>query len=108
MQAVEIEGRTDPGQFFHEPVHVPQGEIARAIRASAAELVVKNDPAAVRQGLERLEVMVGEAGSAVQAEQRDGDGFVAHGAVPDLAAGDLDVALFRLHEAGSSLSRYLW
>ena len=44
-----------------EPVHVPQGEITRAIRASAAELIVEDDPAAVREGFERLEVVVGEA-----------------------------------------------
>ena len=52
MQAVKIEGRTYLGQLRHEPVHVPQGEIARAIRAAAAELVVEDDPAAVRGGLD--------------------------------------------------------
>ena len=67
MQAIEIEGRTDLGELLNEPVHVPQGEVVRAIRAPAAELVVEDDPAAVRQGFERLEVVVGEAGAAVQA-----------------------------------------
>ena len=42
---------------------------------------------------------MGEAGAAVQAQQRGGLGVVAHRAVPDLAAGHVDVALFALHEA---------
>ena len=56
----------------------------------------------VRQGFERLEVVVGEAGAAVQAQQRSRRvclGVVAHGAVPDLAAGNVDVAFLDLHAA---------
>jgi hypothetical protein len=99
VQAVKTEGRTDLGELLDEPVHVPQGEVVRAIRAPAAELVVEDDPAPVRQGFERLEIVVSEAGAAVQAEQRSRLGVVAHGAVPDLAAGNVKVTLFDFHAA---------
>jgi hypothetical protein len=104
VQAVKFKSRTDLREFLHEAFHVPQGDVGRAVRTAAAQLVVEEDPAAFGQDLERLEVVVGEAGAAVQAEQRCGVRVVADGAVPDLAAGHVDVALFALHAAMSSLS----
>src|ERR1700748_3554184 len=62
-------------------------------------LVVEDDPPPVRQGFERLEVVVGEAGTAVQAQQRGRLGVVAHSAVPDLATRDVEVTLVDLHAA---------
>src|ERR1700753_3869455 len=94
-----IARRPARGEFRYEPVHVPQGEVARAIRAPAAELVVEDDPAPVRQGLERLEGVMGEAGGAVPAQQRGAVGVVAHSAVPDLATRNVEVALFDVHAA---------
>jgi hypothetical protein len=99
VQAVKIEGRTDLGEFRYEPVHVPQGKVVRAIRTPAAELVVEDDPAPIRQGFERFEVVVSEAGAAVQAEQRGAVGVVAYGAEPDLATGNVEVTLFDFHTA---------
>src|SRR5690242_19912267 len=40
-----------------------------------------------------------EAGAAVEAQQRSRLGIVAHGAVPDLATGNLEVTLFDFHTA---------
>ena len=51
------------------------------------------------EGFERLEIVMSEAGAAVQAEQRSRLGVVAHGAVPDLAAGNVEVTLFDFHTA---------
>ncbi len=90
MQPVQAERFTDLLQFLDEPVDGPQAQIAGPVGAAAAQLVVENDPAAVGQRFQRLEVVVREAGAAVQAQQRGGIGvFAADRAVEDLAVGEL-------------------
>ena len=101
MQTVQVQGLADLGQLLDEPVHRPQREIIGAIGATAAELVVEDDAAVFGEGFEGLEVVVGEAGAAVQAEQRDRVLVVADRAVPDLAAGDVDSPFFCFHAAPS-------
>ena len=98
MQPGQAEGGTDLGHFLDEAIDGPQGEIVGASGSTAAQLVVEDDLAAVGERLERLQLMVGEAGAAVQAQQRRAIacGF-AHGAVPNPAAGDVEVALLFRH-----------
>ena len=100
MQAVNIQGRTDQGHLLDETLDGPQGEIVGAFGAAAAQLVVEDDLTPVGERLERLQVIVGETGAAVQAQQRHpAAGGLADGPVPDLSAGNLDGALVRRHLA---------
>jgi len=68
VQSLEAERRTDLGEFGDEPVHGPQRDVVGAIRAAAAQLVIEDDRAVFGQCLEWLEVVVREAGAAVQAQ----------------------------------------
>ena len=98
MQPGQVEGGTDLGEFLDEALDGPQGEIVGAFGPAAAQLVVENDLPPAGERLERFQVVVGEAGAAVQAEQ--GGPVVPRlpqAAVPDPAAGDLDVALLFGH-----------
>src|ERR1700733_13499778 len=70
VQSFQVERGADDGQFLDEAIDGPQGEIVGAFGAAAAELVVEDDLTAVGEGFERLQVIVGEAGTAVQAQQR--------------------------------------
>ena len=70
MQSFQLERGADGGQFLDEAIDGPQGEIVGAFGPAAAQLVVEDDLAAVGERLERLQVIVGEAGTAVQAQQR--------------------------------------
>jgi hypothetical protein len=94
VQSGQAEGGADLGQFLNEPLDGPQRGVVRAFGPPAAQLVVEDDLAAVGERLERLQVVVGEAGAAVQAQQR-GPVFLRlpDTAVPDLSAGDVEVAL---------------
>ena len=60
-------------------------------RSAKHELIVEDDPAPAGQRLEGLEVVVGGAGAAVQAQQRRPVSR-ADVVVPDLAARDIDIA----------------
>ena len=95
VQAVEPESGPDLGQLLDEPLHRPQRRIVGAVGAPAAELVVEDHPAPAGQGFQGLQVVVGEAGPAVQAQQRRP--ALAHRAVPDPPARDLDGPLVRRH-----------
>ena len=70
MQSFQVERGADGGQFRDEAIDGPQGEIVGAFGPAAAQLVVEDDLTAVGERLERLQVVVGEAGTAVQAQQR--------------------------------------
>jgi hypothetical protein len=74
----------------------------RAVGPSTAELVVEDDAAPVAQAFEVLEVVVREAGAAVEAEEWHA-GAGADAPVPDAPAGDLYVTL--LARGGDSTSR---
>jgi hypothetical protein len=102
VQPVQAESLTDLLQFPDEPVDGPQAQIAGPVGAAAAQLVIEDDPAAVGQRFQRLQVVVREAGTAMQAQQRGGIGVLAaNRAVEDLAVGELQVALFGTHAAPS-------
>ena len=92
-----MQGGSDLGEFLDEAIHGPQAQVIGAIGTAAAQLVVEDDPAVFGEGLERLEVVVGETGTAVQAQQRGGAGFVTDRAVPNPAARDPDIALVGVH-----------
>ena len=98
MQSFQAEGGADLGEFGDEAIDGPQGGIVGAFGSAAAQLVVEDDLAAVGERLERLQLMVGEAGAAVQAQQRRAIVVrLPDRAVPDPAAGDVEVALLFFH-----------
>ena len=70
VQLVETECSADLRQFLDEPVDCPQRDVIGTVGVAAAELVVEDHLAAVGQRLQRLQVVVREAGAAVQAQQR--------------------------------------
>ncbi len=102
VQVVQAERLPDHHQLLDEPFDRPQRAVVGTIRAAAAELVVEDDPAPVGEVGEPLQVVVREAGAAVQAQQRR-SATATDALVPDLAAGDLDVALVRHWRLPSSL-----
>ncbi len=88
------------GHLLDEAIDGPQGEVVGTFGPAAAQLVVEDDLAAVGERLERLQVVVGEAGAAVQAQQRRAIvALLPDGAVPDPAAGNLDEAFVGRHLA---------
>ena len=91
MHVVQSESRTDLGQFLHETVDDPQRVVVGTVGLAAAELVVEDDAAMVRQCLQRLQVMVCGAGTAVQAQQRRARA-PANVVIPDPTAWDIDIA----------------
>jgi len=95
VDAVEGQGLADGGDLLDEAVHAPEGRVVRDVRAAAAKLVVEDDGALVGKRLHRFEVIVAGAGSAVQDEQRNAGRVRAGDAVPDAAAGNGDLPLFR-------------
>jgi hypothetical protein len=70
VQSFQAQGGADLGELGDEAIDGPQGDVVGAFGAAAAQLVVEDDLAAVGERLERLQVVVGEAGTAVQAQQR--------------------------------------
>jgi hypothetical protein len=83
-------------ELVHEPLDAPQRRFVGPVGTPAAELVVEDDLPLVGQLRERLDVVVAEAGPAVQAEQRD-TASVAGDPVPDAPAGHVDETLGRRH-----------
>ena len=65
-----------------EPRDVPAGRIVRLVAATAAELVVEDHRPLVGEGVERFQVVVPRARSAVQNQQRRALA-AAHPPVPD-------------------------
>jgi hypothetical protein len=78
---------------FDETLDRPERLVMRAIGFSRAELVVEYDRPFLAQYAQRFQVIVGETGAAVNRDERYRVA-VADDFVPDLAAGDIDVALF--------------
>ena len=98
MQPLQAERRPYLSDLLDEALHGPQAEVVGTVRLPAAQLVVEDDPAPVGQRFQRFQVVVGEAGAAVQAQQRrPAVDRLADGPEPDAAARDLDVAFFLGH-----------
>jgi hypothetical protein len=70
MDPLERQRLADDGKLLDEAVDLPERLVAGAVRSSAAELVVEDDPTSVAEALELLEVVVREAWAAVEAEER--------------------------------------
>src|SRR5437764_10622941 len=63
------------GQFLYKTLYLPEGGIVRFVRATAAELVIKNHPSFVAgQCSQVLKVVMRNAGATVKHQQ--GDAFV--------------------------------
>src|SRR5919199_3147970 len=92
MDAVEAESRPHRGQLLDEAVDLPEGLVVGPVGLPAPELVVEVDPAPVAEPVQLLEVVVREAGAAVQAEKRD-TVAAADASPPDAASRDVDEAL---------------
>ena len=70
MHPAEPESRPDLGDFLDETVHRPERRVVGLVRPPAAQLIVENYLAPVAERLQRLQVVVGKARPAVQAQQR--------------------------------------
>jgi hypothetical protein len=96
VEALEPQGLADGRELLDEAVDLPQRPVVRPVGPPAPELVVEDDAAAVGKALELLEIVVREARTAVEAEQRRTvavGGDVADAPVPDPPAADIDEAL---------------
>jgi hypothetical protein len=92
-----VERLANGGDLGHGSVQRPERRVVRPIRSAAAELVVEDDHPLIGQVSQGVDVVVRHARPAVQGEERDAGRAIAHGLVPDLAAGDLDGAFHRSH-----------
>src|SRR5581483_10458377 len=96
VDAFEPECFADGADLLDEELDRPLRRVGLEPRAAAAELVVEDDaPSRPGELFEGLEVVVGRAGTAVEAEERQPPGplAVADDPVPGLAAGVRDPAL---------------
>src|SRR5688500_19939121 len=92
MDLLKAEVRAKCLELRHEMRDGEQRGIRDLRRIPAPELVVSNDLSAVSYRLERLEVNAGEAGTAMQQDDRiTGPG--PRDLVPDFAARNIEVAL---------------
>src|SRR5665213_1094261 len=93
VHALEAERSTHGRHFRDEQLDRPQRRIRRARRVAAANLVVQDHVAFIREALERLEAEVGTAGPAMEAEQRRAGRLVsAETPVPRLVAAERNTA----------------
>ena len=92
MHFIEPEGPPDHDEFLDEPVEAPEARVGRMVGSAAAELVVPYDRPFVGQPFEGSKVAARAPGSAVQEQQRRGRAGTDD-AVPDLAAGNVYIAL---------------
>src|SRR5215471_12849100 len=95
MQPLHAECFSYGHQFLNEPGDRPEGLIIGAVRPTAAELVIENDWPALREVAQILDVVMGHAGAAVQAQNRDAGPVRSHDPVPDPPAWHRDIALGR-------------
>src|ERR1039457_340635 len=91
MEAVELEGTTHGLQLTNEARHRPQRGVGGLVGAPAAELVIEDPTAAIRQLPIWVDVVVRHPRPTVQAEQRHS--ALTHAAVPNAASWDFDHAL---------------
>lgn len=77
------------GQLVNKSVYVPKTGVIRPVGFAAAELVVEDDWPVCVESLQGLELLVGDAGAAVNDDEGWRVGAVNSAAV-DAAAGDGD------------------
>jgi hypothetical protein len=99
MHALESEPVPHGVDLVDEAIHPPQPLVAGTIGSSTTELAIEHHPPAVREAPEGFEVVVGEAGAAVQTDQRCGVAATDNnvGNPPSL---DFDVAFLRHRSSG--------
>ena len=67
MDGIEGKGLPDDAELLKEETDRPQGRVIGPVRITASQLVVEDEPpSAGGKGLQRFEIVVGSAGTAVQ------------------------------------------
>jgi hypothetical protein len=93
MQPVQAELFAHRDELVDEPAEGPQRLVVRTFGPAGAQLVVEDHRPDAGEVGERLQVVMGHARAAVQAQQRRTRPVCPGDLVPDPAAGNLDVPL---------------
>src|SRR3989304_5629920 len=82
MNTLQVQRLTHGGDFFHEALDSPQGDILGLIGFAAAELIVQDDSALGSQRLQWFKIIVSGTRAPVESQERDGvpgaDDFVPY------------------------------